>query len=47
MKVVVITTMITIEDHITIIIKVKGPVIEDTVVINGVIHDFNLIKYGN
>jgi hypothetical protein len=47
MKVVLVTTMNTIEDHIINTIKAKGLALEDTVVINVVIHDFNLIKYGN
>lgn len=47
MKVVLVTTMNTIEDHIISTIKAKGLALEDTVVINVVINDFNLIKYGN
>jgi hypothetical protein len=47
MKAALVTTMIIIEDPIITIIPVRGQVPKDTVVINDVIHDFNLIKYGN
>ena len=47
MKAALVTTMNIIEDPIITIILVRDQVPKDTVVINDVIHDFNLIKYGN